>query len=210
MKITQETIREWIHDLSNLIMPLSGILTLSKIQNTPLGQEDVIKLEGQAERLSKKLIEMRSSFESEVSDETLYEITYLSHAKTLAGNAHSVFEEITKESTIYNAKSNVSGYLLLANNVYIQRIEGSKDAIDTLFAKIMQDARHNHFSVVSSGKIKARCFSKWSSSHALVVDEKSELSVLVKELVEMVKDNDPISSVKSLTILNYLAELMRA
>ncbi|MEO8112701.1 MAG: BLUF domain-containing protein [Ginsengibacter sp.] len=69
---------------------------------------------------------------------------------------------LLKASRENNVSLGITGMLLYADDNFIQVIEGEKDVLDTLYAKISRDNRHKSFSILIRGEIKERNFADWS------------------------------------------------
>ncbi|MEO6672349.1 MAG: BLUF domain-containing protein [Ginsengibacter sp.] len=61
-----------------------------------------------------------------------------------------------------NIKNDITGCLLFYNDAFIQILEGSREIIDRLYAKIEQDERHYNIREVYNGDIPQRLFKDWS------------------------------------------------
>jgi len=61
-----------------------------------------------------------------------------------------------------NKKHDITGALLLSDDWFVQALEGDETAVRDLFAHIEKDYRHDAVSVVESGGVPERVFSKWS------------------------------------------------
>ena len=60
-----------------------------------------------------------------------------------------------------NGQNNVSGMLLYSEGSFIQLLEGTKEAVDSTFARILRDTRHHHCQVLLRQHISARLFENW-------------------------------------------------
>ena len=61
-----------------------------------------------------------------------------------------------------NAKHEISGLLVYSEGYFLQIIEGTSAAIDTLYAKIVRDPRHSEIDLLTRSVSAIRLFSKWS------------------------------------------------
>lgn len=61
-----------------------------------------------------------------------------------------------------NKRLGITGMLLYRDGFFIQVLEGEKETVDALFAKISDDSRHTRVIKVMEAPINRRSFSKWS------------------------------------------------
>lgn len=60
-----------------------------------------------------------------------------------------------------NRRDGITGALICRHDVYLQLIEGSADAIDALYARILEDDRHAEVSLALSETAEERMFPEW-------------------------------------------------
>lgn len=72
---------------------------------------------------------------------------------------------ILQQSRHNNAKTNITGLLLYMNGSIIQVLEGEKEVIETLYARIAKDDRHTHVVCVLNRPISQRLFARWSMAY---------------------------------------------
>jgi hypothetical protein len=70
-------------------------------------------------------------------------------------------EDILTDSRIDNAERDVTGALLFVDRVFVQILEGTREAIDDLMMKIERDPRHHSVTVFHEGEAPARVFESW-------------------------------------------------
>ncbi len=92
-----------------------------------------------------------------------------------------MFEEdlrhILEVSSRDNAKANITGMLLYLQGRFIQILEGSKNDIEKLYDKIIQDPRHKNPQIILEGRVVKRNFSNWNMGFKrLDLNEFTELS----------------------------------
>jgi len=61
-----------------------------------------------------------------------------------------------------NERVGVTGILLYHEGSFLQLLEGTRDDVLQIYAKVRQDPRHWRVSVVREGPVEARRFSSWS------------------------------------------------
>ena len=69
---------------------------------------------------------------------------------------------ILKKSKANNAKSGVTGALCFSEGVFIQVLEGGRNAVSKLYNRIAADARHSDVVLLSYEEIEERRFAGWS------------------------------------------------
>lgn len=61
-----------------------------------------------------------------------------------------------------NKKLQISGALLLLNDVFVQTLEGAEEPVRALFARIETDPRHDSVTVLDARNVDQRVFARWS------------------------------------------------
>lgn len=85
--------------------------------------------------------------------------------------------KILKTSKEFNIKNNVTGCLLFHKNEFVQILEGEKDVIEKLYAKIEKDKRHSNISLITKNEKKERTFPNWVMAyHELTEEDFSEIN----------------------------------
>ncbi len=74
--------------------------------------------------------------------------------------------ELLDAARSWNAAAGVTGLLVLADGSFLQVLEGSAEAVDTLFAEISRDERHTEVRVLSRTEVTEREFDGWSMGFA--------------------------------------------
>lgn len=69
---------------------------------------------------------------------------------------------IMTQSKTNNAKSGVTGVLCLSEGIFLQVLEGGRNAVSALYNRIAADARHRDVVLLSYQEINERCFAGWS------------------------------------------------
>lgn len=89
-----------------------------------------------------------------------YSLSYASRA--VAGLAPEDLENIVKTAVEHNQKTNITGILFYHQDRFFQYIEGDREDVVALMAKIMCDKRHYYILIRSRCEIKERFFPNWS------------------------------------------------
>lgn len=90
----------------------------------------------------------------------IYQIAYFSTAS--AKVTKDDLTRILAASRRNNVKVDVTGMLLLMDQVFFQVLEGQKDVVETLVEKIKKDRLHGNMIIVSSVERSERAFPDWS------------------------------------------------
>jgi hypothetical protein len=71
-------------------------------------------------------------------------------------------DKILEQSRRNNPKLGITGLLCFTSDVFVQVIEGSRDAVCELFNAIVRDERHSNVRLLSYEEIAERRFPGWS------------------------------------------------
>jgi hypothetical protein len=98
----------------------------------------------------------------------LYRAVYCSRI-SIHGPPRRIADElrtILKVSRRNNARDDLSGALLFANQCFAQALEGPRAALERCFERIQNDPRHADVTVLEFGPTATREFPKWSMAFA--------------------------------------------
>lgn len=84
--------------------------------------------------------------------------------------------EILKKAREKNERLDITGMLLYRDGFFIQCLEGEKSAVESLYATIKLDNRHENVLTVSQDEIEERTFKDWKMGFNHISD--SDLSGL--------------------------------
>ena len=124
----------------------------------------------------------------------------------------AVLNDILETARSTNQKLNITGFLVFDGEYFVQLLEGEKNSIESLYAKIAKDPRHTGANEVLRAHSASRCFSNWSM--AFVIAEPGSVAKLggsitregVVELVASLRDReDTVVGI----IADFLIELYR-
>ena len=92
----------------------------------------------------------------------LVRLLYASKAATAVDQEE--MDAILRQSKANNAKSGVSGALCLCRTggIFLQVLEGGREAVNALYAKLIVDGRHKNVTLLSYDEICERRFSGWT------------------------------------------------
>ena len=75
------------------------------------------------------------------------------------------FMDILEVSRARNEREGITGVLLFCNNNVVQCLEGSREAVNKTYARIVQDKRHQNPLLVDYRILSTRLFSEWSMGY---------------------------------------------
>jgi hypothetical protein len=93
----------------------------------------------------------------------LYQLMYSSRMR--AELSASDLERLLVKARDNNAKRQVTGVLLVVDDVFVQILEGDKPVVIALARFIAGDARHDDLTVILEQPVDARTFTSWSMAH---------------------------------------------
>lgn len=70
-----------------------------------------------------------------------------------------------------NKRNNLVGALYYGNGCFFQCLEGTREAIDALYAKLQKDPRHTQLQILSTQPISQIGFSSWEMKYATIDQE---------------------------------------
>ena len=89
-------------------------------------------------------------------------LSYVSEARVPHMERCSTMQRLMEVAQKRNAELDVTGVLFLRGDTFFQIIEGTDDAIQSLFQDIASDSRHKSVCVLVNEPIVERQFSGWS------------------------------------------------
>lgn len=99
---------------------------------------------------------------------TFKQLIYISHA---VGRIDRYgLERILQTARGFNAGRDVTGLLLFHEGSFLQILEGKKDDVDQVMARIKEDPRHAGIIVLQDKTVTARAFPDWSMGYCLYED----------------------------------------
>lgn len=88
-----------------------------------------------------------------------YRLVYISCSTE--ATAEASLEGLLMRARPANARLGISGFLLYSDGHYLQMLEGARDAVETLFARIAADRRHREVTVVLRENVSGRALAGW-------------------------------------------------
>ena len=96
----------------------------------------------------------------------IYRIVYMSRATALMTDID--VQDLADRASESNKALSVTGLLLFDGRRFMQAMEGEKEAVQGLMARISEDPRHDMIAMVSDGPAIRRKFGAWSMSYKRV------------------------------------------
>lgn len=90
----------------------------------------------------------------------LIQLTYASRSTSMLGPGD--IKDILGSSARNNNLLGVTGTLCLSNGIFLQQLEGDREAVNLLYHRILLDKRHKEPAVLDFSEITVRRFSTWS------------------------------------------------
>lgn len=76
--------------------------------------------------------------------------------------SNETLRDLERQSSIANAKHDITGLLVLSGNVFLQVLEGASRDITELFGKIIRDERHQLVELITFENAMERYFADWN------------------------------------------------
>ncbi len=103
----------------------------------------------------------------------LIQLTYASNASPTLGPTD--VKQILSASQRNNAAVGVTGALCLSNGVFLQQLEGDRDAVNQVYLRILGDKRHSAPVILDFSEINSRRFSNWNMGLISSIAENREI-----------------------------------
>lgn len=92
----------------------------------------------------------------------LVRLTYASTANNLDPEE---IASILATAQKFNKSKDITGMLCFSRKYFLQSLEGSRQAVNTLYSKICLDKRHSKMLLLDYGEISKRDFPSWSMAY---------------------------------------------
>lgn len=108
----------------------------------------------------------------------LQQVIYVSRM-TKSADVAKTLENILQSARKNNAKLSVTGLLVHDNESFLQVLEGEEKILDTLYAVIERDKRHDQIKLLLRQDIEEKEFGEWSMASANITLNESLLEGLI-------------------------------
>lgn len=93
----------------------------------------------------------------------LIQLVYVSEG--LPGMPWEQLRRILLEANASNARRSITGLLCYGSGLFLQVLEGEREAVNALYRSIQQDPRHAHCQLLRVDDIRTRDFAEWSMKY---------------------------------------------
>ena len=115
----------------------------------------------------------------------------------------ALIESILAQSRQFNPSTGITGILVYGGGIFLQAIEGGREAVSELYGHIQKDARHKQVVLLHYEEISERRFGGWTMGQVDVARVNTNILLKYSERAEL----DPYS-VSGQVSLALLEELM--
>lgn len=130
----------------------------------------------------------------------LVRLLYTSRAR--ADFDERLLHDILRQASAANPGRGITGALCFSQGIFLQVLEGGRDAVNRLYGRILADPRHTDVVLLSYAEIGERRFAQWSMGHVDV--ERLNPAVLLRYSERAVLDPYAVSGRASMALLDDL------
>jgi Sensors of blue-light using FAD len=130
----------------------------------------------------------------------LVRLLYASRAA--APVTQEIIDSILQQSRTHNPGLGITGVLCHGGEVYMQALEGGRDAVNALYTKIVRDTRHREVMLLHYAEVPERHFAGWTMGQVNLT--KVNPSLLLKYSDKPVLDPFTVSGRASMALLEEL------
>lgn len=94
-------------------------------------------------------------------------------------------ESILEQSRVNNPKAGITGLLCFSDDLFIQVLEGGRDAVCELYNTIVRDGRHLNVRILSFEEIGERRFGGWTMGRVNIANVNPTLLLKYSERAEL-------------------------
>lgn len=106
--------------------------------------------------------------------------------------------DIVNHSSRRNSSRGVSGFLIFANGLFLQYIEGPAAALDALMVDLEGDPRHHSITVIDRRPSEKRAFATWTMKRVNPAEDTSAARELLGKLPGLKVPSDAMQQIKAL------------
>ena len=130
----------------------------------------------------------------------LVRLLYASRAA--APVTQEIIDSILQQSRTHNPAHGITGILCHGGDVYMQALEGGREAVNSLYIKIVRDTRHREVILLHYSEVPERHFAGWTMGQVNL--SKVNPSMLLKYSDKPVLDPFTVSGRASMALLEEL------
>jgi hypothetical protein len=114
----------------------------------------------------------------------------------------AVIDSILAQSRQFNPSTGITGILVYGGGIFLQAIEGGREAVSDLYGHIQKDARHKNVVLLHYEEISERRFGGWTMGQVDVARVNTNILLKYTERAEL--DPYSVSGIVSLALLEEL------
>ncbi|WP_034300247.1 BLUF domain-containing protein [Herbaspirillum sp. RV1423] len=118
--------------------------------------------------------------------------------------SHELVDGILATARRHNPVNGVTGVLCHSEDVFVQALEGGRDQVNQLYARLLQDKRHKDVVLLCYEEIDVRRYSSWTMGKVRL--DKVNRSLLLKYSCSGVLNPYDVSGCATVALLEELAE----
>lgn len=140
----------------------------------------------------------------------MHALIYLS--KAAKPFTHEEVVELATKASIYNKTIEVSGFLTFRRSYFVQFLEGKKDDVLGLYAKIEKDPRHQLLKTVHVSEPERYNFGEWNMRYISTDEEiraiPDDLLIDVLHRIDLENDSPHLVKAEIYTIVNRINRIL--
>jgi hypothetical protein len=126
----------------------------------------------------------------------------LLYASRAVDSSAQAIESILTQSRHHNPSCGITGILCYGGGIFLQAIEGGRDAVSELYGHIQRDARHKDVVLLHYEEISERHFGGWTMGHVDLLRVNASIVLKYSEKPEL--DPYAVSGKVSLALIEEL------
>lgn len=126
----------------------------------------------------------------------------LLYASRAVDPSDTAIESILSQSRQFNPTCGITGILCYGGGIFLQAIEGGRNAVNDLYSHIVRDSRHRDVVLLHYQEITERRFGGWTMGQ--VNTSRINASILLKYAEKPELDPYAVSGVVSLALMEEL------
>lgn len=123
-------------------------------------------------------------------------------SRTVEGTSAKAIESILEASRRHNPERGITGILCHGGDVFLQVLEGGRDAVNELYNEIARDPRHQRVTILHHEEVTERRFAGWTMGQVNL--GKINPSLLLKYSERATLDPYAVSGKVSMALLEEL------
>jgi hypothetical protein len=136
----------------------------------------------------------------------VFRLIYRSHSLIGADERRTQLGEIFTTARRTNRELDITGALVLADDAFVQALEGDEQAVRGLYARIARDPRHDHCSVLEEQSVDGRTFGRWAMAE-VSAEGKPDIRLMSnasKGVIVLAPGQDPSITPEQETVLAFM------